>query len=748
MLPLTEDPAGSGLSLGRGIGSIQTTSDTDWWSFTALAGDIVSVSVDRYQGSGLYPYACLYSASGGGLASDSQGGPNAGAFISHYTIPVSGTYFVQVNGNGYGYGYGTTGSYQMHVELARGIQQESDRGYANDSIGGANVITLAHAQGHLIATVAGTIMNPTSGDTDTYLLGTRSVGNMVELSTTLPSTSTLAAKVTLVDANGNLVTDTDGNPNDAHFLGTIPADGTYYAKVQSKQWVSTYNGHTYVTTNDNMSWTDAEAYAQSLGGHLVTINDQAEQDWLSQAFGPMSGLWIGLNRRPSDGVWVWSSGQASSYTNWASGQPNGYDGTYLNSNGQWYSYPQQSASFRPLIELDSSSLAPASPGPQAQYLLKVDVADLVAPQVTAVSPLPANNGSTDKVLDRLTLTVSKDLDATTVVAGNFDLRGAGTDGLFGTADDALYTLQVDPAYSTGTTLSLLVVNGPLGNGHYRFTAKAGLLDRSGNSLDGDGNGIGGDDCLRTFDVALPPGFIFEGRSNDTQATATALSVNPQTTADGSFLVLSSQSMGNLPDSVATGDFNSDGRADLVLANTGASNVTVLLGAGDGTFTSGGTYLTAGTASAVTVGDFNGDGKMDLAAAGSNNTVSVLLGNGDGTFANAIICSVGSNPPSIAVGDFNGDGKPDLVTANYGDNTVSVLLGKGNGMFNNAISYAVGSNPYSVAVGDINGDGRPDLVTANYGSANVSVLLAAAGGGFATAFNYAVGTNPRSMRPPK
>jgi hypothetical protein len=73
-LPLTEDPAESGLFLGKVIGSIQTTSDVDYWSFSALAGDIVSVSVDTPDPvSGLRPSVYLYNAAGSALAGDSQG---------------------------------------------------------------------------------------------------------------------------------------------------------------------------------------------------------------------------------------------------------------------------------------------------------------------------------------------------------------------------------------------------------------------------------------------------------------------------------------------------------------------------------------------------------------------------------------------------------------------------------------------------------------------------------------------------
>ena len=67
---------------------------------------------------------------------------------------------------------------------------------------------------------------------------------------------------------------------------------------------------------------------------------------------------------------------------------------------------------------------------------------------------------------------------------------------------------------------------------------------------------------------------------------------------------------------------------------------------------------------VAVGDFNGDGKADLAVANwDSDNVSVLLGNGNGTFQAAVNYAAGTDPSSVAVGDFNGDGKADLAVAN-------------------------------------------------------------------------------------
>src|SRR6185295_3771290 len=143
-------------------------------------------------------------------------------------------------------------------------------------------------------------------------------GNVVELTTRLPGTSTLAPKVTLVDAAGHVIADADGNANDGHVLATLTSDGAIYAKVEAGAWE--HGGHRYVLSDASLTWADAEAYAQTLGGHLVTVDDASEQQWLTQNFGPLN-VWIGLTDRDSEGSWAWSSGAAANYLNWGSGEP-------------------------------------------------------------------------------------------------------------------------------------------------------------------------------------------------------------------------------------------------------------------------------------------------------------------------------------------------------------------------------------------------------------------------------------------
>ena len=225
--------------------------------------------------------------------------------------------------------------------------------------------------------------------------------------------------------------------------------------------------------------------------------------------------------------------------------------------------------------------------------------------------------------------------------------------------------------------------------------------------------------------------------------------------DGRFQPAISFGAGTSPRSVAVGDFNSDGKPDLVVANLDSHDVSVLLGNGDGTFRPAINYGAGTEPVSVAVGDFNGDGKLDLAVADRsswdnskvgfiNGIVSVLLGKGDGSFRAAANYSVGISPFSIAVSDFNGDGKPDLAVANSISGDVSVLLGKGDGTFQAAVNYVAGIYPVSVAVGDFNDDGSPDLVVANEESDNVSVLLGKGDGTFQSAVNYCAGAGPRSV----
>jgi hypothetical protein len=190
----------------------------------------------------------------------------------------------------------------------------------------------------------------------------------------------------------------------------------------------------------------------------------------------------------------------------------------------------------------------------------------------------------------------------------------------------------------------------------------------------------------------------------------------------SFAPKADYATGQYPISVAVGDFNLDSTPDLVVANSYADTISVLLGNGDGTFASKVDYGTGAYSMSVAVGDFNLDGKPDLAVTDYWSVgVSVLLGNGDGTFAPRQRFVTDVDAYSVAVADFNLDGKPDLAVANA-SNTVSVLMGNGDGTFASGVEYGTRERPTSIAVGDFNLDGNPDVVVADEYPSMLSVLL--------------------------
>jgi hypothetical protein len=177
---------------------------------------------------------------------------------------------------------------------------------------------------------------------------------------------------------------------------------------------------------------------------------------------------------------------------------------------------------------------------------------------------------------------------------------------------------------------------------------------------------------------------------------------------------------------------------------------VILGNGDGTFHAPVTTVTAtvtpaafstftGGAVSIQSGDFNGDGRADLVVLNNLDTetviigrfgstthhfnpgtASVLLGNGDGTFQAPQTFGTGVSPTSMAVGDFNGDGRPDFAVSNSFSNSVSVFTDSGGGNFSSS-TISVPNNTQSgsflgtLAAGDFNGDGLADLAVSPGGN---------------------------------
>ncbi|MHC1770058.1 MAG: CARDB domain-containing protein [Verrucomicrobiia bacterium] len=516
-LELKSDPTIPGLFVGNASDSLDPANDVDYWGFSALAGDLVAVSVDT-PNSGLEAYTRLTNSADGVVDSDNDSGPYSDDLISYYRVPTSGTYYVRVAPHG-----ASTGGYDLTVILARGMDLESDRDYINDAPARASPVSFTTVGATLVGRVAGTVMFRQGGrlDVDYFQLGVLNPGNTLELKVELPGWSSLLPLVRVVNSKGEAVADEDATAGG--FKGRILASDSYYAVVGNEYWV--YGGHAYRLVSG--TWAEAEAAAVALGGHLVTIEDQAEQDWVYNNFSwDYQHLWLGLNDETEEGTWVWVDGSGSEYRNWRGGEPSGGRGensVAMHSGGGWFDWGggNQTGGLAEWVATGVSGERGA--GAQAQYVLTLRVGDEVAPQVSGLGRIPAAGGVTGEVLGTFSVTFSEALAAETVnAAGTWDLRAAGVDGAFGGADDVGYTVQVLPVYAAGTVVNVVVADGPLGAGKYRLTIRESVTDVVGNKLDGDGDGKAGGDFVRQFGVEYPAGYVSENRDNGELGKATEL----------------------------------------------------------------------------------------------------------------------------------------------------------------------------------------------------------------------------------
>jgi len=211
--------------------------------------------------------------------------------------------------------------------------------------------------------------------------------------------------------------------------------------------------------------------------------------------------------------------------------------------------------------------------------------------------------------------------------------------------------------------------------------------------------------------------------------------------------------GDQPAAVALADFNNDLVSDMVVSNTASNTVSVYIGNGDGTFQAP-RQLAVGafaftqqffrqTGRYVLTADLNGDGNVDIAVNNYDSSdISVLLGRGDGTFEPQRRFNATAAPFSIDVGDINGDGAPDLVVI---DSTVQsqarigVLLnradrlGRADWGFQPLQTFAspVALDFFNtrVKIVDLNGDGKNDLLVGSLFDHTTRVLIGNGDGTF-------------------
>jgi hypothetical protein len=208
-------------------------------------------------------------------------------------------------------------------------------------------------------------------------------------------------------------------------------------------------------------------------------------------------------------------------------------------------------------------------------------------------------------------------------------------------------------------------------------------------------------------------------------------------------------------SVVTADLNNDGKMDLISGNGGSNNVSVLMGNGNGTFSSPMLYDMQGFKRPLRVADLNGDGKLDICASSVGDQIRVLFGDGTGAFGTENIFST-KNGRTTNLADLNNDGKLDLVTTSEGSSSGSVgvtginpfgftvSLGNGTDNFANPKYLPVvspaniinGNSGTQSLLANINGDSSIDIIYIS--DTNLYILLGKGNGDFETPISIATG----------
>lgn len=189
------------------------------------------------------------------------------------------------------------------------------------------------------------------------------------------------------------------------------------------------------------------------------------------------------------------------------------------------------------------------------------------------------------------------------------------------------------------------------------------------------------------------------------------------------------------------DFDNDGNMDIATSNADPSNVSILLGNGDGDFDPQQAVTVGTTPHGMAALDVDGDADIDIVVATEGgNTMSMLLNNGSGVFGAATNFDSGGNGEyALASADMNGDAIMDLVVGTRNDQQIHVLTGNGNATFTHASNRSAGGLTWKLVLGDVNGDGMMDVANVNSTSNNGSILLGNGDGTLQAAAVYPFGS---------
>lgn len=118
-----------------------------------------------------------------------------------------------------------------------------------------------------------------------------------------------------------------------------------------------FNGHAYYLSNNPLTWIEARDLCFALGGHLVTISDAAENNFV-WSINSGYGLLMGFTDEEVEGTFKWITNEPVSYTNWYPGEPNNSNGiedySIMYVNGYWNDIPNGFSNY--ILEIDSPSV--------------------------------------------------------------------------------------------------------------------------------------------------------------------------------------------------------------------------------------------------------------------------------------------------------------------------------------------------------------------------------------------------------
>jgi hypothetical protein len=463
---------------------------------------------------------------------------------------------------------------------------------------------------------------------------------------------------------------------------------------------SPVNGLWYGADFVARNWTQGETLSNVLGGHLATIRNQEEQNWIEAALAAYNdqGLMVGLNDVALQGVFQWSSGVDPEFFVWASGEPsvasknNGVSLVEVDAAEAWrWIDGPTSMTRRPLVEVAGL--------PQTGWSWPRSTPALARPGWGCAADLDGDgdldyaspNAGGGQGANHATITIHWNVGEGVLSLGSTIELPA--DPRVSTSIDLGGDLDLDLAVSC---MGQVVVLENLGSGLFGAPVSVFNEGDSAGLAAADIDGDRFEDLLVADQSPDGPLRILFGQPDGTLAAEDLL-------------------VGIRPRWVAAADLNGDGAADVIASspNSGA-RVRIYLNDGAGDFGPGLELVSSNDPMQPLPVDLDVDGDLDLVVPMADSSrLSIWLNDGSGHFQVVPDAQVftANTPQDVDAADIDGDGSPDLVVPHWDGAELRAYLNDGHGHFQSFEVFADTANAVAVVLDDLDGDGVPDLIAA-------------------------------------